>query len=274
MGRERFLSELRACVLQESAAARRRPVSLLRRDLPLAPFCFNAGLLLSPAAMASPGCNYPWDSEADRLAPGEAMACDANQLALSTGIAAQRASLHAQQCHSRAEVTRYQRRGCCFERIEAAVAQQLEYARLQRKSRAALCPSEPSLSKNRNSSAASQTSKAADHQTSCCRRWTDTSWQHNEIHVTWRLTDVVGVYYVRPTDEPHAHTMAAAVADAKRPAAFERSATRSTAADRERIEIVHLCGDQVPGRIMRAAPTKRHASAMRRENSTKHESAQ
>ena len=250
MGRERFLNDLRACALQESVATRRRPVSLLRHDLPLAPFCFNAGLLLSPAAMPAPGCNYPWDSEADRLAPGEAPVCNQDQLAASTGIAAQRATLHSQECHSGPKVTRHQRRGCCFERIEAAVAQQLEYVRLQRKARASLCPHEPGSKSNR-------TSNPADHQISCCRRWTETAWQHNEIHVTWRLSDVIGVYYVRPTDEPHARTMLAAIAAAKRPAGFEQ--TSLIAADQERVDIVHICGDQVPGRIIRATPTKRQA---------------
>ena len=98
MGQERFLVELKACVEQELNGHRsHRPVSLLRRDLPLAPFCFNAGLILSPGKMAPPGCSFPWDADSagKQVGLGEIEACNASHAARGTGIAAQRARVHS-----------------------------------------------------------------------------------------------------------------------------------------------------------------------------------
>jgi hypothetical protein len=273
MGRERFLVELKACVEQETNGHRfRRPVSMLRRDLPLAPFCFNAGLLLSPERMSLPGCSFPWDADTAGGQLGEIVPCNASHAARGTGIAAQRAHVHREQCDTGQKFLAYlrARRGCCFSSIEPALQQQVEFAQLQRES-SATCGHRAAIGSSGSSGSGgagvdgggggANSSRQAATVAACCQRWTDSLWHHNEVHVSWNAADVVGVYFVRPTDAPHAQAMAAMISAARmrRPPSHGDVASSSLGLARARpvVETVHICGDRVPGRIMRTTPTKR-----------------
>lgn len=187
---------------------------------------------------------------------GEIEPCNASHAVRGTGIAAQRARIHRQQCDTGHKLVA-QRRSCCFSSIEPALQQQLEFAQLQRKSSAMCGRHGPSDGPSGGGGAGS--SRPAMSVAACCQRWTDSLWHHNEVHVMWNAADIVGVYYVRPTDAPHAHSMAAmlSAARARRPS----SAGRVAPSLPRRVETVHICGDRVPGRIMRTTPTKRASRA-------------
>ena len=240
-----FAPALAECVRGEAAgpgAAARRPVTFLRHDLPLAPFCFNVGLLLRPdrphaahdaastaaaPAGASVGCAYPWDAEGGA---DDAAACDANQTAR---LATARAAHHRRTCRSGRRAARPR---CCFGSVELAVAQQAAFAALQRGAReSGACSSGGGAG---GGAGGGGTAKQAE----CCRRWTDSAWEHNEIELRWRREEVAGVYYVREQEESIARVVVELLANS--------SGHGQPGGSGEPLELVRICDGAVPQRVL------------------------
>lgn len=261
--RDEFWARLRECVHHEmSSSAEHRPTSLLRDDLPLAPFCFNVGLLLAappldddaPDVARGVGCAYPWDAEAGR---GDAAArqravlrsepCSPAQTNQSAGLAATRATNHRRECATGRRAPPRPR--CCFERVEQAVAQQRAFWQRQQNGGGAVCVS----TAERNLRARNHTSKSSNATTAhrgreqagieaCCRRWTDAAWEHNEIERSWRPDDILGAYYVRSQDEPFARAVHAMLVNAS-----------SGVSPSRQIELVRIADAHVPQRVLSGA---------------------